>query len=580
VAGYRDGGARQAAEQCCKTVTRSEAKNPTLGIFRRMRKARSLAPLRMIILGRLSAACKAPPVKTRGEKSGLAVAVAFLAWIVVPSAIPWALGGQPRAAPGTPVFLSSASSQKPSDPLDKDQVVRMLQGGVSSQRIEAMAREDGIDFTVTLTVERELRKAGATDKLIRALKGMSSKSPSHPDSAGDLPALLKTAQDALNRKDFPEAIKALQVVVAKQPDLAAAWFNLGFAYTGLHQDTDAINAYQKALEIEPAMFEARLNLGILFLEGKQPQAALEHLQKATTLKPDHVRAHLYYGRALAQCGQTEAAAKQYQEVVRLDPQTAIAQFDLGQLELQQKHSAEALAAFEKAVVLDPQLIQAELGAALAAEDLKDNAQAIGHFEKYLAIRPDDLETRFHLARLYLKQNENQKARDRLEAVYRTKPDMPGLTAALGDVCALLKKLPDAERYYRLAVAANPGDSDIHRALGQTLLDEEKYPDAEKEFRAALGLNSHSREAAYGLALSVYFQKRFQEAIPLLEQIGHAPDPPAFLFYLLGTSYDQLRARKEALANYERFLQASQGRAPDYEWKATQRAKLLRRMLGK
>jgi predicted Zn-dependent protease len=79
---------------------------------------------------------------------------------------------------------------------------------------------------------------------------------------------------------------------------------------------------------------------------------------------------------------------------------------------------------------------------------------------------------------------------------------------------------------------------------------------------------------------MYFQKRFAEAIPLLEQIAHAPDPPAFVFYLLGTSYDQLKARKEALANYEHFLKASAGRAPDYEWKATQRAKLLRRMLEK
>src|ERR1019366_2953356 len=104
----------------------------------------------------------------------------------------------------------------------------------------------------------------------------------------DVTGLLKAAQDAMDRKDFPGAVKALQAVVAAQPDLAPAWFNLGFALTAVHQPADAIKAYQKALEIKPDLFEARLNLGILYLEGKQPQAALEHLEKATTLKPDHV----------------------------------------------------------------------------------------------------------------------------------------------------------------------------------------------------------------------------------------------------------------------------------------------------
>ena len=237
--------------------------------------------------------------------------------------------------------------------------------------------------------------------------GAQTRKPPSASQAADVPALLETAQQALNRNDFAEAVKALEAVVKAQPDVAAAWFNLGYAYTGLHQDAEAIKAYQKTLELAPDLFEGRLNLGILFLEQKQSQTALEHLRKATTLKPEHARAHLYYGRALAQSGQAEGAAKQFQEAIRLDPRMAIAQFDLGQLELQQKRPAEARAAFQKALALDPKLPQAELGSALAAEGLKDTAQAVAHFEKYLAMKPDDLETRFHLARLYLQQNQTR-----------------------------------------------------------------------------------------------------------------------------------------------------------------------------
>jgi hypothetical protein len=49
---------------------------------------------------------------------------------------------------------------------------------------------------------------------------------------------------------------------------------------------------------------------------------------------------------------------------------------------------------------------------------------------------------------------------------------------------------------------------------------------------------------------------------------------------LATCYDHLQARPQALAAYEKFLELSQGKNPDQEWQARQRAKLLKRELGK
>ena len=401
-----------------------------------------------------------------------------------------------------------------------------------------------------------------------------------PTPAPDVPALLRTAQEALGRSDYAAAVKALKAVVEAQPGFTSAWFNLGYAYTGLHQNPDALEAYRKALGLDPNLFEARLNLGILLLETKDPQAALEHLEKAAALKPDHPRAHLYYGRALSLVGQWEPAQKQFQEVLRLDPQMAIAHFDLAQLYLQQKRYSEALPEFQKALERDSKLAQAQLGWGLASEGLKDSPQAITHFEQYLLAQPDDLETRFHLARLYLQQESIEKALESLQAVYRARPEMPGLAAALGDVCALLKKFPESEKYYREALAASPREPDLHRALGRTLIDEQKYAAAQMEFRAALNLDPHQLEAAKGLATSLYFQERYAEAIPVLEAVARAPDPPVILFFTLASCYDHLRDRANALKNYEHFLELSHGSNPTQDWQAEQRAKLLRRELRK
>ena len=401
-----------------------------------------------------------------------------------------------------------------------------------------------------------------------------------PAFAADVAALLRTAQDALGRNDFATAADALKQAVEAQPALTSAWFNLGYAYTGLHQQAKAVEAYRKAVELDPDLFEARLNLGILLMQMNDPRAALEHLEKAATLKPDQVRAQLYYGRALALTGQAERAEKQYQAALRLDPKLASAQYDLGQLYLQQKQYQEAAGSFQKAAELDPALSQAQLGMALAMEGLKDEPNASTHFEQYLAAHPDDLETRFHLARLYLAQGKSSQAYDGLQTVYRAKPETPGLAAALGDVCAVLKKYPESEKFYRQALLSAPADPDLHRALGQTLLEEDKLREAEAEFRTALKGNPRSREAAQGLASSLYLQKRYQEAIPVLEELVQATNPSPILFFALASSYDNLHVIKKALENYDLFLQLSKGQSPDHEWQASQRVKLLRHQLQK
>ena len=394
----------------------------------------------------------------------------------------------------------------------------------------------------------------------------------------EVSALLQKAQEALGRNDFAAVVDLLQQVVKARPSETAAWFNLGYAYTELHQPQQAVAPYREAIELDPDLFEARLNLGILLIRLNDPQGALEHLAKAATLKPDLPRPHLYYGRALALTGNAAGAETQYQAALRLDPKLTITHYDLGQLYLHQKRYLEALAAFEKA--LDAAPAQAKLGMALAAEGLQDEANAAAYFEQYLAARPDDLETRFHLARLYLEAGKNEQAYEGLETVYRAKPETPGLAAALGDVCALLKKYPESETSYRQALSAAPADPDLHRALAQTLLEQAKLAPAESEFRAALRANPRSREAAQGLASSIYLQKRYAEAIPLLEALARLPDAPAILVFALASSYDHLHAVQKALDNYERFLKFSQGRNPDQEWQATQRAKLLRHQLQK
>jgi tetratricopeptide (TPR) repeat protein len=403
--------------------------------------------------------------------------------------------------------------------------------------------------------------------------------PSDKPNSSEIDEKLQDAQGALDRKDFQSAAELLEAIVKARPDLAPAWFNLGYAYTALGRKSDAVTDYGKALSLKPDLLQAQMNLGILLLDMSRSSEAADHLAKAVALRPDDPRTHFYYGRALAQMDKGSEAEKQFQETLRLDANSTMAACDLGQLYLKEKRFEDARLSFSRAAQLDPKLAHAQLGLALAEEGLKAPAQAAEYFEHYLAAQPDDLETRFHLAKIYLEMGKNDLALKNLERIAGTKPDLPGLAAAMGDAYALQGKFRLSELSYRRALAADLNNADLHRALGQSLLEEQKLSDAEAEFRSALKLDPHNRDAFKGLASALYLEQRYSDAIPLYESLAQNSKTPG-VYFLLATCYDHLRILPKALENYERYLQLSHGLSPDQEWQARQRAKLIRDQLKK
>jgi legume-like lectin family protein len=68
-------------------------------------------------------------------------------------------------------------------PLSKDEIVRFLKGDVSPKRVAELARERGLNFELTPEVAEELRKAGAGDELLGALRELSLKPVQTPQRA-------------------------------------------------------------------------------------------------------------------------------------------------------------------------------------------------------------------------------------------------------------------------------------------------------------------------------------------------------------------------------------------------------------
>jgi Tol biopolymer transport system component len=76
---------------------------------------------------------------------------------------------------GVALLALTAQDQKKAEPLTEGEIIRLLEGGVSPERVESLARDRGLSFEVTDAVERDLRDAGATDALLQTLREVARK---------------------------------------------------------------------------------------------------------------------------------------------------------------------------------------------------------------------------------------------------------------------------------------------------------------------------------------------------------------------------------------------------------------------
>jgi len=73
----------------------------------------------------------------------------------------------PTVGPETPPAPAVSSD---SVPLQKDEILQMLQNGLPGEQVADLVEESGIDFEPTEDYYKTLRKAGADDALIGSLR--------------------------------------------------------------------------------------------------------------------------------------------------------------------------------------------------------------------------------------------------------------------------------------------------------------------------------------------------------------------------------------------------------------------------
>ncbi|MFT4256731.1 MAG: sulfotransferase [Pseudoxanthomonas sp.] len=138
--------------------------------------------------------------------------------------------------------------------------------------------------------------------------------------------LLASADALLGQGRRQEAIAAYRQALAVRPELADAWFNLGYALRQEGAFEPALHAYGEALRHRVAHAEeAHLNRAAIYADHlRRDDAAETELQAALALVPDYAPALLNLGNLHEERGRREQAIGCYERLLALPPQTVAA----------------------------------------------------------------------------------------------------------------------------------------------------------------------------------------------------------------------------------------------------------------
>src|SRR2546423_1348712 len=221
----------------------------------------------------------------------------------------------------------------------------------------------------------KIRKIAAVAVLVLGSLAADNVAP----SKAELEAMYDKAFRAFDANNFPEALKQLDAIDTRQPDLAESQNLRGVILMrqGIYDKAEA--ALHEALRIDPKFWNARFNLAeIPFLE--------KNWSEARTRFQDLLSNNVSELQGFQQ--RDFAAARQFiDEADAADAnQTSILNLR-GEILMEQKEFDQAEASFKKAIKLDPKFREAQYNLAQIPFKKKDYPKARERFENLFSQTP-------------------------------------------------------------------------------------------------------------------------------------------------------------------------------------------------
>ena len=305
----------------------------------------------------------------------------------------------------------------------------------------------------------------------------------------ELEEMYNAAYRAFDANKFPEALKQLDAIDARQPDLAASKNLRGVILMRQGDFDKAETALQEASRIDPKFWNARFNLAeIPFLKKDWPEARKRFEKLLTSGESDLAKEAsqlIQYKILLTYLmeGKTDMVDSILAKL-ELSPDTPAVDYVKAAVALQQQNQNEAkdwVKAAEKN--FSPQLNK------LFAESLYE----VGWLQKPAGE-----------ARPSLPLMTAAERSEKTKALARSKFEQSQQALRQRDLTTALKLVDEADK-------ADPNQPATLNLRGEILMQQQKFEDAEAAFKKSAKLDPKLREAQYNLAQVPFKKKDYAKA---------------------------------------------------------------------
>jgi choline-sulfatase len=232
----------------------------------------------------------------------------------------------------------------------------------------------------------------------------------------------------------------------------------------------AIALYKKVVAADPNVIDAWFNLGTLHSRLGRYRDAIDYFKRALQLKPDYDLPVVNMANAYRQLGDDDAALAGYEHYLTIDPKNATVRYQMGEIYLARNDRARAEQNFTLAVDINPREASALNALGVLAFERGDFASAERRIRAALAAKDSVRLAHYNLALIAEARNDLPTA----EAEYRLELEKhPGAFKAAFNLGRLYERLGNSKAQIAAleqAVAQNAGFAEGKIFLAKAYLD--------------------------------------------------------------------------------------------------------------
>jgi tetratricopeptide (TPR) repeat protein len=348
----------------------------------------------------------------------------------------------------------------------------------------------------------------------------AAKSPSPSAQEAEIRQLFAQGQAALNKGDLATAEQAFRGVLARNPQIAEAYANLGVVYMRRKQWRSALEMLEKAEHLAPQVAGIRLNIGLVHYRQNDFRNAIPPFESVVRDVPDSYQARYLLGLCYFIMEDYAAATR------TLEPLWASASGQLNYLYV--------------------------LGVAAGDAGRRDlEKRALG---RLLEIGGDSPEFHLLMGKAHLNRKEYDDAITELNLAAKGQSNLPFVHFNLGMAYLEEQDLDQAKSEFLKDAAVEPDVAYNYDQLGLIAYLEQQDQQAEKMFRKALQLQPHLTSSHYQLARVYLREQKYTLALAEVDAAMKSVPQNEAVHYLRGQILERLGRTQEARTEMQKFTE--------------------------